>query len=76
MSVQFLQKNFEQRMDDFRKEVAEMPDKELWEMGRTLRFLTRKNQPDYLTDESIRAWHAQLEIAREEWYRRHPKQEV
>jgi hypothetical protein len=68
MSVQFLQRTFEQRMDDFRKEVAEMMDKKLWEIGRTLRFLTRK-----VESESERVWLAQLEIAREEWYRRHPK---
>jgi hypothetical protein len=60
----------EKTSDEIRAELAKLTDNELRKHGRSLREFCR---PDH-TGKVNEGWLRQLEEARAEWRRRHPKQ--
>jgi hypothetical protein len=67
MSVNFLPEDHTIRK--LREELAAMSDEELIKVGKQLRRLTAPKRVSHLPN----SFEKQLEVAKEEWRRRHPK---
>jgi hypothetical protein len=59
----------ENKLRKLRERLRAMSDEELIQFGRSVRNLVRAKRVSATPD----SWPAQLEAAREEWRRRHPK---